>query len=300
MNQLSKQIRRGGVVTFAGLALGSAVLVLPIGGSTALAQSPLADVEPNDAPTMAEQIAQLRASVARLEAQLERERKGTGGSKGGMRGKGMGSGGSSGQDSPMGSRKGNMGKMGSGGQSGGMSGMGGRGGQGGMSGMGGGKKEGGKKGGGKMGGDAGGTSAMGTMTGSASQQASLPGFPGASHLYHIGADSFFLDHDEHIMLSIEQRADLGQIREQSQLQSATFDRQIAELEQELWVLTASDSPDIVQIEKKIRQITQVGGDQRIAFIRSVGVAAQVLSEDQRGILVGDQPVEIYDSTDSTP
>ena len=155
-------------------------------------------------------------------------------------------------------------------------------------------KGGGQKGGGKMMGDGSGASAMGSMTGSASEQASLPGFPGASHLYHIGDSDFFLDHDEHIVLSIEQRSTLGQIREQSQLQLATFDRQIAELEQELWVLTASDMPDIVQIEKKIRLIAQANGDQRIAFIRSVGVAAQVLSEGQRDILVGDQPVEADD------
>ena len=291
MSQSSKQIRRGGGVAFASLAFGSAVLLSPI-GSTALAQSQRADVASSDAPTITEQIAQLRASVARLEAQVERERRAIGGGKDGMGGKGMGAGGQ--QASPMGGGKGNKGGMGSGGKgggmgSGGMNGMRGQGGQESKGGMGG-----GQKGGGKMMGDATGTSAMGTMTGSASLQASLPGFPGASHLYHIGAGSFFLDHDEHIMLSIEQRADLGQIREQSQLQSATFDRQIAELEQELWVLTASDTPDIVQIEEKIRQIAKSGGDQRIAFIRSVGIAAQVLSEDQRGILVGDQQIEVDD------
>ena len=279
MSSLQTQIKRGGLVTLAGLAVTSAVLIWPT-GSIALAQSQSQPKQSNsaqsDEPTMADQIAHLKASIVRLETQIAGKR----GSPGG--GKNVGKGG-----------KGGMSGMGHGGQSGGMGdqgkggkgSMGGKGGKGGMGGMGGSQKK------GDIMGSGAGSSAMGTMTGSASEQASLPGFAGASHLYHIGASDFFLDHDEHIMLSLEQRSDLGRIREQSQLQSATFDRQIAELEQELWVLTASDMPDIVQIEKKIRQIAQVAGDQRLAFIRSVGVAAQVLSEDQRGVLVGDIPIE---------
>ena len=31
-----------------------------------------------------------------------------------------------------------------------------------------------------------------------SMPSALPGFPGQSHLYHIGATGFFLDHPEHI------------------------------------------------------------------------------------------------------
>lgn len=33
----------------------------------------------------------------------------------------------------------------------------------------------------------------------------LPGFPGASHVYHIGQTGFFLDHPEHITLTDEQQ-----------------------------------------------------------------------------------------------
>ena len=117
-------------------------------------------------------------------------------------------------------------------------------------------------------------------------RSALPGFPGASHLYHIGETDFFLDHQEHITLSLQQEMALNQIKEQALLTQAAFDRQIEQAEQELWVLTSSDQPDVQQIEKKIRQIEKLKGDQRLAFIRAVGEAAKVLTEQQRQALIG--------------
>jgi len=124
----------------------------------------------------------------------------------------------------------------------------------------------------------------GQMSGS-----TLPGFPGASHLYHIGATDFFLNHGEHIDLTQQQQMALNQIKEQALLSQATFDRQAEQAEQELWVLTSSDQPEIQRIEAKVRQIEKLQGDQRLAFIRNVGKAGKVLTSQQRQMLVGTMP-----------
>jgi Spy/CpxP family protein refolding chaperone len=115
----------------------------------------------------------------------------------------------------------------------------------------------------------------------------LPGFPGASHLYHIGETSFFLDHSEHITLTDEQQKQLNEIKESAFLATATAERKIDEAEQELWTLTAEAEPDIEKIEAKTKEIAQLQVDNRIAFIRAVGNAANVLNDEQRKSLVGE-------------
>ncbi len=117
----------------------------------------------------------------------------------------------------------------------------------------------------------------------------LPGFPGASHIYHVGATGFFLDHPEHITLTVEQQTALSQKKEQALLQQAEFQRKAAQAEQELWVLTAADQPDAMAIDKKVQEIAKLQGDQRVAFIRAVGEAAKVLTDDQRKELTGMLP-----------
>src|SRR5690606_30092844 len=119
--------------------------------------------------------------------------------------------------------------------------------------------------------------------------AALPGFPGSSHIYHIGATGFFLDHPEHIQLTSEQQTSLNSIEETALLEQATTQRQIDEAEQGLWTLTASDEPDAKKIDAKVREIEKLRGDQRIAFIRAVGEAANVLTANQRQVLVGSSP-----------
>ncbi len=116
----------------------------------------------------------------------------------------------------------------------------------------------------------------------------LPGFPGASHVYHIGQTGFFLDHPKHITLTDEQQKKLNSIKESSLLATSTAEREIAEAEQELWKLTAADEPDIKKIEAKAKQIAQIEVETRIAFIRSVGEAANVLTKEQRQTLVGER------------
>jgi hypothetical protein len=128
---------------------------------------------------------------------------------------------------------------------------------------------------------------MGMMgMGKMQKTAALPGFPGASHIYHIGATGFFLDHPEHLQLTAEQQTALNHIKENALLDKATAERQIEEAEQELWALTGSDRPDAARIEAKVRAIEKLRGDQRLAFIRAVGEAAKVLTEEQRQTLLG--------------
>lgn len=143
-----------------------------------------------------------------------------------------------------------------------------------------------------------GTEMMGRMRGSGMKKdamkrmepvSSLPGFPGGSHLYHVGASDFFLDHPKHITLSVEQQAALNRIKEKALLDGASAERRIEEAEQELWTLTANEAPDAAKIEAKIRGIEKMRADKRLAFIRAVGDAGKILSTDQRAALLGTKP-----------
>jgi Spy/CpxP family protein refolding chaperone len=120
-------------------------------------------------------------------------------------------------------------------------------------------------------------------------QSALPGFPGVSHLYHIGATGFFLDHSDHIRLSNEQQMSLNRIKEKAVAAKSLTDAQIEEAEQELGTLTAADQPDAAKIEAKVREIEKLRTDQRLAFIRAVGEAANLLTDDQRKFLTGAMP-----------
>jgi hypothetical protein len=142
-------------------------------------------------------------------------------------------------------------------------------------------------GGGGMGMDkmeiAGKTAAAGST--SATMPADLPGFPGASRIYHVGATAFFLDAAA-INLTADQQAALNGIKEKSIGDVGAAQGRIDQAEQELWMLTGSDRPDSMALETKVREIQRLKGDQRIAFIRSVGEAARALTDDQRAALVG--------------
>lgn len=117
----------------------------------------------------------------------------------------------------------------------------------------------------------------------------LPGFPGASHIYHMGADDFFLSHAQHIGFTVEQQAKLSRIREQALLARASAAREIEEADQKLFVLTGADRPDADQIEAQIRRIEALRTARRLAHIRAVGEAAQVLSDEQRRAVFGAVP-----------
>lgn len=130
---------------------------------------------------------------------------------------------------------------------------------------------------------------MGGGAGGAMPESALPGFPGASHLYHIGATGFFLDHPQHISLTTQQQAGLNKAKEQAALTKSTADRAAEQAEQELWTLTAADQPDAAAIQAKIAAIGKLIGDARLAFIRAVGEASKVLTDEQRKSLTGFAP-----------
>jgi hypothetical protein len=133
-----------------------------------------------------------------------------------------------------------------------------------------------------------GAKAMGGMGSPAAMAtpSALPGFPGQSHLYHIGATDFFLDHPQHISLTVQQQQMLAQHKQQALLAQSQQQVKLDAAEQALWQLTGAEQPQIGEIEKKAREIERLQGDQRIAFIRSVGEAAQVLTVEQRQQLMG--------------
>lgn len=129
---------------------------------------------------------------------------------------------------------------------------------------------------------------MGSMQGMG-ETLPLPGFPGASHLYHLGATGFFLNHGSHISLTTEQTAALNKIKERATLSVNASERSIEKAEEELWQLTSLDQPDILAIESKVDEIAKLQADKRIAFIRAVGEAGMLLTDDQRKSLTGFAP-----------
>lgn len=255
---------------------------LPVNAQDRQPTDPAKHAHAAKAPTaeqLADQIRDLQAQVAKLEAALKPGRPSTpsgsgtmgGTTMGGMQGKGLGGMGAKGTGGMQGKAMGGMAGM----PMGMMGGM--RGTEGGMPGMMGMETMGGK-----------GMEMMGGMKGMGGMQMSsaLPGFPGASHIYHVGATGFFLDHPEHIQLTTPQQAELNRLKEKALLEQGSAQRKIDEAEQELWTLTGSDQPDAAKIGTKMREVEKLRGDQRLAFIRAVGEAAKVLTDEQRKVLLG--------------
>lgn len=112
----------------------------------------------------------------------------------------------------------------------------------------------------------------------------LPAFSGSPGIYHLGASGFYLDHADKIALTPEQQAALDQIQKEAMSQQAILDEQIAEADSQLGMLTGSDQPDAGRIASRIGDIERLRGDQRMAFIRAVGLAAAVLTDEQRKTL----------------
>lgn len=295
MNVMSKH-RRWTVLGAAGLLLlsgGLTVAVLEAQAQKSSVQH--AGAQAPEPRALAEQLQQLQQQVATLQALIQKQntkqRNRDMGSGGTMRGGGampmmddqgemggMSSGGSSGMGMSMMDDEGEMAGMSSGG-GGGMGMMEGE-----MSGM--------SSGGnmkmccmGEMGGMMGGmkSSGMGGMKGSPS---TMPGQPGASHLYHIGSTGFFLDHDKHLSLTPEQKTTLNRLKEKALLDRATQQRRIDQAEQDLYLLTGADQPDAAKIQAKVAEIEKLRADQRMNFIRAVGEATNVLTHDQHRALLG--------------
>ena len=123
----------------------------------------------------------------------------------------------------------------------------------------------------------------------ASVLSTLPAIAGASFLYHVGATGFCLNLNPRIDLTADQEGELTQIKANALLFHSAFDRQIEIGEQELWLLTAVNSPSAIRITAKMREIERDRGDERIAFIRSVGEAGKVLTPVQQAQLLDNGP-----------
>ncbi|MBI2827200.1 MAG: periplasmic heavy metal sensor [Planctomycetia bacterium] len=102
----------------------------------------------------------------------------------------------------------------------------------------------------------------------------------------MGATGFFLDHPEHISLETAQQQELNRLKQAALLAKASTQRKINEAEQQLWELTSADEPDADQIQAKIEEIAKLRAQQRLDFIRAVGEAAKVLTDEQRQMLLG--------------
>lgn len=247
-------------------------LAWPLGGA-AQDKAPDPGTHKHADKDLAAQIAELRATVTKLEAALAKGQQGKSPGMSGMGGTGM---------MDMGMMMGGMGGQKKG--MGGMSGMGGMMDMDMMKGGGMGMMEDdmdmmGMMGKGSMGG-------MGAKGMKMKMASALPGFPGASHIYHIGATDFFLDHPEHITLTTEQQTKLNKAKQKALTAKASTQRKIDEAEQQLWELTAADEPDAAQIQAKVQEIEKLRGEQRLAFIRAVGEAAKTLTDQQRQALLG--------------
>ena len=120
-------------------------------------------------------------------------------------------------------------------------------------------------------------------------KSSLPGFPGVSHIYHVGATGFFLDHAEHLQLSDEQKVKLTAVQAKSQKQQDELQAKVEEAEKEVWTLTSSDSPKAGEIAAKIKASEALQTDKRIKFIGAVGEAASILTAEQRQQLLSPNP-----------
>ena len=121
-------------------------------------------------------------------------------------------------------------------------------------------------------------------------QTNLPGFPGSSHIYHVGATGFYLEYADKLGLSTQQRTSLNDIKQRALVDQSNQQRKIDEAEQALWLLTAADQPDATSVEAKIREVEKLKADQRLDFIRAVGEAAKVLTDDQRKMVLGMVPM----------
>ncbi len=117
----------------------------------------------------------------------------------------------------------------------------------------------------------------------------LPGFPGASHIYHIGAKGFFIEHASMAKMTTGQIMLLNKLKEKSLLENSAVTREIQQFEEDLWTLTAADQPVIKSIEAKVREISDLKSKQRISFISHIGEAAKILTAEQRSILLGQAP-----------
>ncbi len=112
---------------------------------------------------------------------------------------------------------------------------------------------------------------------------------GPPAVMHIGAKGFFLDRPQSFTPRADQAKTFADIKERSAMDMMASEKRIQEAEQGLWKLTASDSPDLTEIEAKAREVEKLRADQRVAFIRAVAEAASLLTLEQKETLLRADP-----------
>ena len=127
------------------------------------------------------------------------------------------------------------------------------------------------------------------MAGMSGSSSAMPGQPGASHLLHIGSTGFFLNHAQHITLTADQKAKLNRLKEKAMLDQASEQRKIDQAEQEVYSLTGADQADTSKIQAKISEIEKRRSEQRMNFILAISEASNVLTHDQHQALMGTMP-----------
>ena len=111
---------------------------------------------------------------------------------------------------------------------------------------------------------------------------------GPPALLHIGAKGFFLDRPQTFTPRADQAKILNDIKERTTMEMMATDKKIQEAEQRLWKLTASDHPDLAEIEAKTHEVEKFRADQRIGFIHAVAEAASLLTDEQKESLLSDR------------
>tara|TARA_R110001583_G_scaffold186189_3_gene346828 strand:+ start:3966 stop:4895 length:930 start_codon:yes stop_codon:yes gene_type:complete len=113
----------------------------------------------------------------------------------------------------------------------------------------------------------------------------LPGYKNAPHIYHLGEIDFFLDQKEHLSLNATQIAKLKGIKNNwLDYQSENVSTR-EELETKLWQLTSLGKPNWIQIKQTVSEIETINSSLRLAFIKLVGNAIELLSVEQVNDLI---------------
>jgi hypothetical protein len=117
----------------------------------------------------------------------------------------------------------------------------------------------------------------------------LPAAMGAPHLYHLGAETFFIDQAAAVGATPDQQSKLTAIKEKALLAYTTAQRKVDQAEQDLWALTSAERPDGAKIEATIVEIGRLQGKQRMEYVRGIGEAVSVLTDAQRKAVVAQSP-----------
>ena len=91
------------------------------------------------------------------------------------------------------------------------------------------------------------------MAGMSGPSSAMPGQPSASHLLHIGSTGFFLNHSQHITLTADQKSKLNRLKEKAMLDQSSEQRKIDQAEQELYTLTGAEQIDNAKIQAKVAE-----------------------------------------------